>query len=133
MKVQERNSKRIRRCVNSNKEVHYGSVKRNHNFKRKQHTKRSFSEHIKDEHRTLNSNASLYFNKQLFFDILFKTIVTIGVSIVSCGCFFALMSSMETTRYNSIPNEKPSVFQSVHTTRNHLESSGDKNPESNIK
>jgi hypothetical protein len=133
MKVQESNSRSIRRCVNSKKEVNYGSVKRNHNLKRKRHIKKSFSEHIKDEHTTLDSNVSLYCNNQLFFDIMVNTIITIGVSIVSCGCFFALMSSMETTSSNSIANETPSVYQSFHTTKNQLDSSGDKNPESNIK
>ena len=133
MKVQERNNKSIRRCVNSTKEVNYGSVKRNHNFKRKRHIKKSFSHHIKDEHRTLDSNASLYCNKQIFYDIMFNTIITIGVSFVSCGCFFALMSSLDTTNSNSIREDKPSIFQTVHTTRSNFDSSGHKNPESNIK
>ena len=133
VKVQERNSKSVRRCFDSTKEVNYGSVKRNHNFKRKRHIKKSFSHHIKDEHRTLDSNVSLYCNKQLFFDIMFNTIITIGVSFVSCGCFFALMSSLETTNSNSIHSDNSRIFQTVHTTKSHLDSSGDKNPESNIR
>ena len=74
--------------------------------------KKYFAQYVGGEEGTLESKSFVCCTKSFLLDIILNIVITIGVSAISCGCFFAVISSYKNEQVLRLPKatDQPSLF-----------------------
>ena len=100
--------------------MNFEEEKRNQNWKRKRHIKKTFSRYIKNEERTLESHTFIDYLKNRQLDVLFNIAIAIVVSVLCCGCFFALIPIISRNGENFDPKSMRNISHGTQATVQHI-------------
>ena len=95
-------------------------MKRNQNWKRKHHIKKSFSRYIKNEERTSESHTLTDYLKDRHLDLLLNIFIAIVVSALSCGCFFVLIPVLSRSGASFDLKSKTNISHDTQETTEHI-------------
>ena len=95
-------------------------MKRNQNWKRKHHIKKSFSQYIRNEERTSESHTLIDYLKYRHLDVLLNIVVAIVVSVLSSGCFFVLIPVISRSGANFDLKSKTNISHGTQATTEHI-------------